>query len=176
MTNYSRDNYEIEYYRIPLSNNVRADHFAPNIQSMKAAQDIVRRHEQRRRAAAKLNRQSRGTLTPTPSAPGATVSENVIPFRGPVWVRPSSRLLYSRYSRSSNTLSPVPRARRASIQAEAQRASRLRAPTSKPINATGAAIFDDVADDTLDRFAVMAIQGLAVMLGLGGMLVLLTML
>jgi len=177
MRNYSRDNYDIEYYHVPHSNNVRIDYFAPSIQSLKAAQDMVRRHEQRRRAAAKLNRQSRGTLTHKPSAPGAAVSENVIPFRSPVWARPSSRLFYSRYSRSPHTLSPEPRARRASIQAEAQRVSRyLRAPIPKPINATGTAIFDGVADDTFGRFAVMAIQGLAIILGLGALLVLLTML
>ncbi len=177
MKNYSRENYQIDYYRIQNSNNVRVDQFTPSIQSLKAAQDIVRRYEKRRRAAAKISRKSRGAFMHTSSASGAAVSDNIVPFRSPVWVRPSSRLFYSRHPTSPNTLSPAPHARRASIQAEARRVSHyLRAPTAKPINATGAAILDGVADETFDRFAVMAIQGLAIMLGLGALLALVTML
>jgi len=177
MITYSRDNYDLGHYRIPSSNNLGIDQFSPSIQSLKAAQDIVRRHEKKRRAAAKLNRQRRGAFTPAPSALGAGASDNIIPLRSPLWARPSSRLFYSRHSTSPNTLSPAPRARRASIQAEARRVSHyLRAPTAKPINTTGAVILDGVAEDTFDRFAVMAIQALAIILGLGALLALLTML
>jgi len=177
MSSYSRDSYEIDYYRIPSSNNGRFDHFAPTIQSLKAAQDIVRRYEKRRHAATKLSRRARGAVaTPLPALGGAA-SDNVIPFRAPIWTRPSSRLVYSRHTSAPHRLSPAPRARRASIQAEARRVSRyLRASAPSPLSAMDPAIGAGVQIDPLAGFVVMAVQGMAVILGLSGLLVLLTLL
>lgn len=176
MTNYSRHNYEIDYYRIPGSSNGRVDRFAPTIQSLRAAQDIVRRYENGRRTAAKTGRQSRVTFTAHNPALRAGVDDNVIAFRSPVWARPSSRLIYSRHPSPPSTRSPGARARRASIQAEAQRVSRdFRASTASPVRSATSDTFDAASNEMLDRIMVMAIQGLAVVLGLSGLLALLAM-
>ncbi len=176
MTHYLQDNYEIEYYRIPSTNDSRISQFAPSVQSLKAAQDVVRRYEKRRRAAAKLVRQSRGPAAPLPSAVGDAVSDNIIPFRSPVWTRPSSRLVYSRHPSPPHPRSSAPHAKRASLQQEARRLSRyIRTSTAPPISALRPAMCDDVQSGMLDPFAVMAIQALAVVLGLGALLALLTL-
>jgi len=177
MAGYSQDSYEIEYYRIPSRNRVRVDHFAPSIQSLQAAQDIVRRYEKGRRAAAIRDRQSRRTVASAPSAVGVAGGDNVIQFRSPVWARPSSRLVYSRHYSQPTPLSPSSRARRTSLQRDARRLSySARGSTALPLDALNPVAFDDVQSDMLARFGVMAIQALAVVLGLSGLFVLLTLL
>lgn len=178
MKNYSHDNYEIEFYRIPSTNNSRVDHFAPSIQSLKAAQDIVRRYEKRRRAATKLNRQIRGTAPLRSRAVKPAESDNVIAFRGPVWTRPSLRLVYSRHvSPPHDSPSQAPPARRGSLQREARTHSRyIWSAAPSPLEALRAASCDDLDSSLVQHVVVMAVQGLAVVLGLGGLLALLTLL
>lgn len=174
--NYSRENYEIDYNRIPDSDNGRVNYFAPSIQSLKAAQEIVRRYEKRRRTAAKLNRQGRGTATSLSSGLGARATDNVVPFQSPVWTRPTSRIIYSRHASPPWPQPPAPRARQASHRTEVLRLSRyIGASRPSPVSALRPAICDGVEDVMLDPLAVMAIQGLAVVLGLSGLFALLTL-
>ncbi len=176
MARYSQDNHEVDYYSRSTSNDVRPDYFAPSIQSLKAAQDIVRRDEKARRAAANLTRQSRRTTAPRPSAVGAAGCDNIIQFRNPVWARPSSRLVYSRHYSPPYPSSPARRARRASLQRQTRRLSRYATGlTGKPLGALKTIALDDVQSDMLAHFGIMAIQATAVALGLGGLLVLLTL-
>ncbi len=175
MARYSEDNQEMDWYRRSPSNNVRLDYFSPSIQSLKVAQDIVRRHEKGRRAAANLSHQSRGPTTPPPSSVDAAGGDNILQFRSPVWARPSSRLVYSRHYSPPDPLSHTPCARRASLQRRRRRLSRqARALTASPSGALNTVAFDDVQSDILAHFGVMAIQAMAVVLGLSGLLVLLT--
>jgi hypothetical protein len=176
MSNYSQDNYAINYYRIPRSKSESIDHFAPSIQSLKAAQDIVRQYEKRQRATAKLNRQNRRAATAMPPA-RAAIRDNVIPFHAPVWARPSSRLIYSRHISQPYSLSPAPRARRASLQSHARRLSRhIINSAPSPVDALNRVICDSDQSDMLQNVGLIAIQALAIVLGLGGLLVLLTLL
>jgi hypothetical protein len=176
MSSYTQDNYEIEYFRTPRSNNDRIDHFAPSLQSLKAAQDIVRQYEKRRRAAAKSNRPDRRAVTPLPSARGPVITDNIIPFHTPVWARPSSRLVYSRHASPAYPPSSAPRARRASLQSQSRRLSRhIRVITPSPVGASQRDVCDDAQSAMLQNIGLIAIQGLAVVLGLSGLLVLLTL-
>jgi hypothetical protein len=137
----------------------------------------VRRYEKGRRAAAIRDRQSRRTVPPAPSSVSAAGSDNVIQFRSPIWARPSSRLVYSRHYSQPHPLSPSARARRASLQREARRLSRYdRASMASPVYALNPVAFGDVQSDMLTRFGVMAVQAMAVVLGLSGLFVLLTLL
>jgi hypothetical protein len=175
MNGNSQDNYDIEYFLTRTSNNGQVSHFAPTLQSLKSAHDIVRRHEKRRQAAAKAGR--RNALARGPAL-GGVVSDNIIPIHGHVWTRPSSRLIQSRrYSPAYDSLAHPPHARRASLQREARRLSRyVRVATPPSFGACSLARYDDVQDVALERFVVMAVQGLAIALGLSGLVVLLTLL
>jgi len=53
MGGHSQEKNEIEYYLASISNIHWADHFMPSPQSLKSAQDIIRRYEKRRRAVAR---------------------------------------------------------------------------------------------------------------------------
>jgi len=176
MGGYSHDKYDIQYYRTPSSGAGQIDYFAPSLQSLKSAQDIIRRYEKKRRAEAKLSRQGRGARTTRAPTLGAAVSDNVIPFRSPVWTRPSSRLVYSRHASPPYTRSSSPYARRATLQQDARRLSRnIRALTSAPVSAFNPIIIEGVQRDMLGHFGVMAIQAAAVVLGLSCLLALLTL-
>jgi hypothetical protein len=173
MSNSSQEKYGIINYRAPGVRASFSNDFMPSRQSLKSAQDIVRRSEKRRRAAA-LSRHGHRSGTVSSSAAGPARSDNVIPFHSPVWARPSARLVYSRHLAQPYALAPTPHARRASLQKEARRLSRhLRA---SPFGAIDGVIFEGVSTDALEHFGVMAIQALAVILGMGALLVLLTLL
>jgi len=124
--------------------------------------------------AATRSPQSRVAWTAQTAAGDAVRNDNIIPFHSPVRARPSSRLVYARHLAQPYALAPTPHARRASLQKEARRHSRhLRA---SPLGAMDAVIFDGVQADMLEHFGVMAIQALAVIVGMGALLVLLTLL
>jgi len=176
MKKCSRDHYEIDYYKTPNSNDNLTDQFAPSLESLKAAQAIVRRYEKRRRAAAKLSRPNRGAAVPQ-TAVAAAISDNVIAFRSPVWARPSSTLVYSRHTSAPYTLSPAPHARRASLQGDVRRRARYdRISAPWPPSPLEPAINDGVQSDIFQNVGVMAIQAMAVALGLTGLLMLLLLL
>lgn len=176
MSNYSQENYEIEYCWPTSSDANPTDYFGPSLQSLKSAQDIISRYEKKRRAVAERDRQNRGIGMASPTAldMGFAVGDNIVLIRSRVWARPSSRLSRSRHNSQPYTLSPATRARRVSPKREALRAARhLMASTPWPTSAAAPVIWDGVQSDLLERLGVMAVQGLAVILGFGGLLALL---
>jgi hypothetical protein len=176
MSKYSKENYEIEYYRTSSSDTNQTDHFAPSIESLKSAQDIIRRYEKERRAATKPNRRGRATVKALRPTLKAALGDNIIPFGNRVWARPSLRLSRSRHLWLPYTLSPASRARRAFLYTEARRGSRyVRPSTPSPMGSADPVVFRDVQTNMAERLSVMAIQGLAVALGFSGLLVLLTL-
>ncbi len=177
MSSSYQEKYNIVYYRAQSAKASLLNDFAPSRQSLRAAHDIVRRSEKRRRAAAKLSRHSRVAVTSHSPALSVPVSDNIIAFNGPVWARPSSSPVYSRPRSSPYALSPAPHARRASLQRQARRLSRhVRASTSWSAAALGPGIIDGVEKEALEHFGVMAVQALVVILGMGALLALLTLL
>jgi hypothetical protein len=178
MSDAYQQNYDIEYYRPDNSYLDQADLFSPSIQSLKSAQDAIWRYEKSRLEMAKRDFECFGTVTS--SRPvfdlSIAVGDKIIPLRSRVWPRPASRAR-ARRSWPPYALSPASRSRRTHRQREAWRSARhVGALTPSPTPSRGAMILDDVQSGMLERFGVMATQGLAIVLGFGGLLMLLKML
>jgi len=177
MIKSSHQSYGIKYYRALSSPENWTDDFAPSFQSLKSAQDIVNRYEQRRRAAARIARHRRGAVTAPLLHVGAFVRDNIIPFRGPAAGRASSKPLLSGPSSQTCVSSSPSYARRASLHRQVRgRSSDVRISAPSPIEALDTVRFDNLQSYALGHFGVMAIQALAVTFGLSALLVLLTLL
>jgi hypothetical protein len=176
MSSYSKENYAIDDHNFSSMDEYQGDFFAPTVESLKNAHDVVRRYERGRRSLERRNIQVRetGNTSPVVLDMMIAVGDNIIPLRGRVWAGPSSRIARSRHSSRPYILSPASRARRASTRRNALRASRyVTVAKLSRIVPADPVIFDDVQSDMLERLGVMAIQGLAVLLGFIGLLALL---
>ncbi len=183
MSSYLKEDYAIDDHHFSGVDERQGDFFArsgeffaPSVESLKNAHDIVRRYERGRRSLERRTLKVRETVNNSPVVLDMVIAvgDNIIPLRGRVWAGPSSRLSRPRHASPPYIPSPASRARRASMRRNALRASRyVTVSKLSPMVPMAPVIFDDVQSDMLERLGVMTIQGLAVVLGFLGLLALL---
>jgi len=183
MANIYEHNYQLDYYRETTEDNHQTYQFVPDIRSIRAAHALIRRHEKKRRMMTKLARQARKTFSasrPTLEA-AIALGDNIIPIRRLGAPRPASRLAPSRYRPRPYARSPAAYDRSPSPQRQALRSSRyvapqrLWSPGSENVRARDTDAFEGVTSEILSSIGFMALQGLAIALGLGAVLALLNL-
>jgi hypothetical protein len=165
-----QQDYEIEYYQTLRSRRGRSDDFYPSIKCLKTAENIARHYEERRGGAAKRYRDTRDGIATL----GASVADNIVQFHSPDAAGASSTLRGQPYW-TPYRLSPAPRARRGARQSEARRGARSIRAAPSPLAALKPVAFDDLQDEMWGGFGLLAVQALAVLFGLSGLLALLTL-
>ncbi len=167
MGDRGQQRYEIEYYHRLRSGRRQADYFAPSAHCLNTAENIARHYEDRRRGAATLYRDARGGIV----ALDASGGDNIVQLHNPG----ASSTVRARLDWTPYRLSPAPRARRASRQSDARRGARYIRATPSPLAALKPVALDDLQDEMWQGFGLLAVQALAVLFGLSGLLALLTL-